>query len=78
MALERIAFMPFGLLIDKWRWEVFNGTIGPDEWNKRWWELRKEYQQIVPPTERGEEFFDPGAKYHIPANSQYIGFVRIL
>lgn len=78
MALERIAFMPFGLLIDKWRWEVFNGTIGPDQWNTRWWELRKEYQQIVPPTERGEEFFDPGAKYHIPANSQYIGFVRIL
>lgn len=74
MALERVAFLPFGLLIDKWRWEVFSGTVPEEQWNARWWELRQEYQGIVPPTARSEDFFDPGAKYHVPANSQYIGY----
>lgn len=73
MALERVAFLPFGLLIDKWRWEVFSGAIPETEWNARWWQLREEYQQIVPPIQRTETDFDPGAKYHVPSNTQYIG-----
>lgn len=72
MALERVAFLPFGLLIDKWRWEVFNGSVTSDSWNSRWWELREQYQKIHSPVSRNEDFFDPGAKYHVPANSQYI------
>lgn len=75
MALERVAFLPFGLLIDKWRWDVFSGNATEAEWNKRWWEYRNKYQKVKSPTgERNEEFFDPGAKYHIPADSQYIAY----
>jgi len=74
MALEKISFIPFGLLIDKWRWDVFNGTVGPNEWNSHWWELRKQYQKLKPPTPRGEAFFDPGAKYHVPADVPYIRY----
>jgi peptidyl-dipeptidase A len=70
-ALDKIAFLPFGLLIDQWRWKVFSGEVTPDEYNKAWWELRTKYQGIAPVGERGEEFFDPGAKYHIPGNTPY-------
>jgi peptidyl-dipeptidase A len=70
-ALEKVAFLPFGLMIDKWRWEVFSGKITPAEYNKRWWELRKEYQGIAPPVSRSEADFDPGAKYHVAANVPY-------
>ncbi len=70
-ALEKVAFLPFGLIIDKWRWQVFSGEITPDEYNKAWWDLKLEYQGVAPTTARGEEFFDPGAKYHIPGNTPY-------
>ena len=59
-ALEKIAFLPFGLLIDQWRWKVFSGEIKPDDYNKAWWDLRLKYQGVAPPSPRGEEFFDPG------------------
>ena len=71
MALEKVAFLPFGLLIDQWRWKVFSGEIGPKDYNKGWWELRKRYQGIAPPVPRSEANFDPGAKYHIPSNVPY-------
>lgn len=74
MALERVAFLPFGLLVDKFRWEVFSGAVTEDNWNKRWWELRERYQKIKAPVDRDETDFDPGAKYHVPANSQYIAY----
>ncbi len=70
-ALEKVAFLPFGLMIDKWRWEVFSGKITPAEYNQRWWELRKQYQGIAPPIPRSEANFDPGAKYHVAANVPY-------
>jgi peptidyl-dipeptidase A len=70
-ALEKIAFLPFGLLIDQWRWNVFSGVTSPADYNKTWWDLRLKYQGIAPPSARGEEFFDPGAKYHVPANYSY-------
>ena len=70
-ALEKVAFLPFGLLIDQWRWKVFSGEITPEQYNKAWWDLRLKYQGIAPPTARGEEFFDPGAKYHVPDNTPY-------
>lgn len=70
-ALEKVAFLPFGLMIDKWRWGVFSGKISPSEYNKAWWDLRREYQGVAPPVERTEADFDPGAKYHIPANVPY-------
>ncbi len=70
-ALEKIAFLPFGLLIDQWRWKVFSGEVTPDHYNKAWWDLRLKYQGVAPPSPRGEEFFDPGAKYHVPDNTPY-------
>jgi peptidyl-dipeptidase A len=71
LALEKIAFLPFGKMIDEWRWKVFSGEIGPDEYTAGWWQLREEYQGIKAPIERTEEDFDPGAKYHIPGNTPY-------
>jgi peptidyl-dipeptidase A len=70
-ALEKVAFLPFGLLIDQWRWKVFSGEITPANYNKVWWELRQKYQGVAPPNERTESDFDPGAKYHVPANVPY-------
>ncbi|GAB0092396.1 Angiotensin-converting enzyme [Sergentomyia squamirostris] len=74
MALERVAFLPFGYLIDKWRWDVFRQAIDETQWNSHWWDLRSRYQKISAPTPRSEEYFDPGAKYHIPADSQYMSY----
>lgn len=71
MALDKIAFLPFGKLIDQWRWKVFSGEITPQNYNQGWWELRKKYQGIAPPVTRSETDFDPGAKYHIPGNTPY-------
>ena len=73
-ALASIAFLPFGKLIDQWRWDVFSGKTKPSEYNKAWWELRRKYQGIVAPVERTEQDFDPGAKYHVPANTPYIRY----
>ena len=70
-ALEKVAFLPFGLLIDQWRWKVFSGEIKPADYNRAWWDLRLKYQGVAPPAARGEEFFDPGAKYHVPDNTPY-------
>jgi peptidyl-dipeptidase A len=70
-ALEKIAFLPFGLLIDQWRWNVFTGAIAPAEYNKAWWDLKLKYQGVAPSSARGEEFFDAGAKYHVPDNTPY-------
>jgi peptidyl-dipeptidase A len=71
MALEKIAFLPFGKLIDEWRWGVFSGAIKPADYNKAWWELREKYQGVSAPAARSEDDFDPGAKYHIPGNTPY-------
>ena len=74
MAIEKIAFLPFGLLIDKWRWDVFSGKVKEGEWNKAWWELRTKYQGVSAPVTRSEADFDPGAKYHIPGSTPYIRY----
>jgi peptidyl-dipeptidase A len=77
-ALEKIAFLPFGLVIDQWRWKVFSGEIPPEKYNQTWWQLRQKYQGIAPPgppgAPRSEEDFDPGAKYHVAANVPYMRY----
>ena len=70
-ALDKVAFLPFGLLVDKWRWQVFEGATPPSQYNADWWQLRTQYQGIQPPVARTEDHFDPGAKYHIPGNTPY-------
>ncbi|CAI8283683.1 MAG: Uncharacterised protein [SAR92 bacterium MED-G29] len=71
LALEKIAFLPFGKMIDEWRWQVFSGEIAPEDYNAGWWKLREEYQGIEAPVARSEQDFDAGAKYHIPGNTPY-------
>ncbi|HWU88411.1 MAG TPA: M2 family metallopeptidase, partial [Kofleriaceae bacterium] len=73
-ALEKVAFLPFGLLIDKWRWDVFAGKVKPDQYNAHWWKLRQQYQGVAPPVARAATDFDPGAKYHVPANVPYMRY----
>jgi peptidyl-dipeptidase A len=70
-ALEKLAFLPFGLIVDQWRWKVFDGSVTPANYNSAWWELRKRYQGVAPSVERTENDFDPGAKYHVAANVPY-------
>ncbi|MBB3890928.1 peptidyl-dipeptidase A [Phenylobacterium haematophilum] len=71
MALDKIAFLPFGLMVDRWRWEVFSGEATPDRYNDEWWKLRLKYQGLTPPGPRPADAFDPAAKYHVPANVPY-------
>nr|XP_022906108.1 angiotensin-converting enzyme-like isoform X1 [Onthophagus taurus] len=81
LALERVAFLPYGYLLDKWRWDVFEGTVDPEYWNSHYWKYRETIQKVSPPVDRKiETDFDPAAKYHIVADSQYISyfFARIL
>jgi peptidyl-dipeptidase A len=71
LALDKIAFVPFGLLVDQWRWKVFSGEVKPANYNKVWWQLREKYQGVMAPVSRGDDAFDPGAKYHVPGNTPY-------
>ena len=73
-ALEKVAFLPFGLLIDKWRWDVFSGKVDPAAYNAHWWKLRRSYQGIAAPVARSESDFDPGAKYHVAGNVPYVRY----
>ena len=73
-AMDKVAFLPFGLMVDQWRWKVFDGTYSPSEYNSGWWELREKYQGLKPPSDRPSGAFDPGAKYHIPGNTPYMRY----
>ena len=73
-AMDKVAFLPFGLMVDQWRWKVFSGEYPPEKYNDGWWELREKYQGLRPPVERGADAFDPGAKYHIPGNTPYMRY----
>lgn len=79
-ALEGVAFLPFGLMVDQWRWKVFAGEVGPDAYNELWWQLRESYQGVKAPNERPDNAFDPGSKYHVPGNTPYTRYflARIL
>jgi peptidyl-dipeptidase A len=79
-ALEGIAFLPFGLMVDQWRWKVFAGEVGPQGYNDLWWQLREKYQGVKAPNERPTDAFDAGAKYHVPGNTPYTRYflARIL
>jgi peptidyl-dipeptidase A len=70
-ALDKVAFLPFGLLVDQWRWKAFSGEIAPANYNAAWWELRRKYQGVAAPLPRSEADFDPGAKYHVAADVPY-------
>ncbi len=73
-AMDKIAFLPFGLLVDKWRWQVFSGEVQPGQYNDAWWALVKQYQGLTPPSARPADAFDPGAKYHVPGNTPYMRY----
>ena len=73
-ALDKIAFLPFAVTVDSWRWDVLDGTTQPADYNTAWWEKRTQYQGIMPPGPRPADAFDPGAKYHIPGNTPYLRY----
>ncbi len=70
-ALDKVAFLPFGYLVDQWRWKVYAGEAKPQDYDKVWWELREKYQGIQRPAALEVNGFDAGAKYHVPANTDY-------
>lgn len=74
MALDKVAFLPFGLLIDKWRWQVFSGAVAPADYNAAWWKLREHYQGVRAPVARAADDFDPGAKFHIASSTPYVRY----
>jgi peptidyl-dipeptidase A len=74
MALDKIAFLPFGLLIDKWRWDVFSGKTKPADYNTAWWALKRAYQGVSEPAPRAATAFDPGAKFHVASSTSYIRY----
>tara|TARA_X000000950_G_scaffold243510_2_gene299001 strand:- start:340113 stop:342026 length:1914 start_codon:yes stop_codon:yes gene_type:complete len=73
-ALDKIAFLPFAITVDQWRWGVLDGSTPEADYNTAWWELREANQGIVPPGPRPDDAFDPGAKYHIPGNTPYLRY----
>ncbi len=73
-ALAKLAFLPFGLVVDEWRWRVFSGDVGPERYNRTWWEMRTERQGIAPPPGRSEADFDPGAKFHVASGTPYMRY----
>ncbi len=79
-AMDKVAFLPFSVIVDKWRWGVFAGDIKPADYNTAWTKLRTQYQGIVPPVARDANAFDAGAKYHVPGNTPYTRYflARIL
>jgi len=74
MGLEKLSFLPFGLLVDMWRWRVFKGDVPPERYTELWWSLRAQYQGLRPPHARHPDDFDPGAKYHVPGNTPYMRY----
>jgi peptidyl-dipeptidase A len=74
MALEKVAFLPFGLLIDKWRWEVFAGKVAPPDYNAAFWDLKKKIQGVSAPVARSATDFDPGAKFHVASSTPYVRY----
>jgi len=73
-ALEKVAFLPFAIKVDKWRWQVFRGETSPAQYNQAWVDLGRQYQGITPPVSRAADAFDPGAKVHIPGNTPYLRY----
>lgn len=73
-ALVKIAFLPYAFIMDKWRWDAYDGSVKPEDWNAAWWSLRSRFQGLTPPVPRSSADFDPGAKYHVANNLSYIRY----
>lgn len=74
LAMDKLTFLPFSLTLDMWRWDIFSGSTRKERYNCHWWDLRERLSGVKPPVLRSEIDFDPGSKYHVPANIPYIGY----
>ncbi|EEB18603.1 Angiotensin-converting enzyme, putative [Pediculus humanus corporis] len=74
LAMDKLPFLPFAYVMDKWRWDVFKRVVSKEQFNCHWHSLRERYLGVKPPLLRSEFDFDPGSKYHIPANVPYIRY----
>ncbi len=73
-ALDKVVFLPFASLVDRWRWDVFSGGTPPARYNESWWTLKARYQGVAPPAPRSERDFDPAAKNHVATNTPYVRY----
>ncbi|UYZ63832.1 M2 family metallopeptidase [Hymenobacter weizhouensis] len=65
-ALNYAVFIPFASgVMSEWENSFYADKLPADQLNARWWQLCKQYQGIVPPTARGENYLDPATKTHI-------------
>ncbi|XP_065226305.1 angiotensin-converting enzyme-like [Planococcus citri] len=74
LAMDKLTFLPFSLALDMWRWDIFSGYTRKERYNCHWWDLRERLSGVKPPVLRSEIDFDPGSKYHVPANIPYVGY----
>ena len=71
-ALDALAYVPFGLAVDRWRRGVFSGAVGVEAYNRTWWDLRRAYQGVGPAAPRSEAAFDPGAEAPVALNRRVL------
>ncbi|CRK96558.1 CLUMA_CG009925, isoform A [Clunio marinus] len=74
MAMDKVVFLPYALALEQWRFDVFSKKVHKEQFNCHYWLLREKYGGIKPPVLRSELDFDPGAKYHVPANVPYMKY----
>lgn len=74
MALDNVAFMPFGYLIDLYRWKVFDGSIPPEKLNEEWWRMRRDLEGLIPPVSRNENNLDAVSYFHIAYDVPHIRY----
>ncbi|MFK3736778.1 M2 family metallopeptidase [Massilia sp. TN1-12] len=70
-ALQKVAFMPFAYMVDKWRWQVYGGQVKPADYDKAWWALKEQYQGVSRPAPLAADGFDAGAKFHVASDTPY-------
>ncbi len=74
MALQRVTFLPFSLIVDRWRWQVYAGAVPPAQYDATWWSLVAQYQGLMPGETRPEGSFDIAALPHITSDISYIRY----
>ena len=65
-ALNYVVFIPWSAgVMTEFEHDLYATDLSADQYTARWWDLKKKYQGIVAPNERGPEYCDPASKTHI-------------
>ncbi|XP_041066850.1 angiotensin-converting enzyme 2 [Carcharodon carcharias] len=73
-ALTIVGTLPFTLMMEEWRWKMFQGRIPKDQWMKMFWEMKREMVGVVEPLPHDETYCDPAALYHISNDYSFIRY----